>query len=574
MTDKKTLRVFFLSLFVMMSSLYSPAVYAQWNPSIPEKVQVGLDKSIFLDLRDINVVDILKFLALQGNLNIVTSKNVQGRSTLVLRDVRIQDALDIIVISNQLAYEIKDEIIYIMPEEEYVQIYGKTYNDKRRIATRTLKYAKPSYVSTTLQAVQSSIGKVIVEEDTGTVIMIDTAEKLLQMNKLLDDMENQVETAVVSLQNAKVADIEAQLKLRLDAKSVGTVTSDERSNQLVISAYPGRMKEILEIIKSLDKPSKAVLLEVRILQLTLKPSYDQGISWEKTFQQTEKSILDTTDFQGLFPIDTAAGAGPVTHFGKLLVGNLTADDFTIEIKALKQVQNTKVLANPRIMVLNNQEAKINIGDRVPYVITTTTGTGNNVSVSEEIKFIDIGLLLNVTPTINDDGYITLNIRPEISSQTGSLTTPTNNIIPIVNTTSLESQLIIKNGVTVIMGGLRRDDLTQDTRGFPVLMDMPVVGNLFKSRNETLTKTEIVILITPKIVRGDKNVTDQPLAIKGDLPYRNAAGFNGGYQPEAEMQVTTDPQDMGMDKTSSGFGSQNMVNEKKSQTAPLALTTGI
>src|SRR3989338_659437 len=122
-----------------------------------ERLEAGLNKSIFLDLRDINVVDILKFLALQGDLNIVTSKNVQGRSTLVLRNVKIKDALDIIVVSNQLAYEIKNDIIYIMPEEEYLTVYGKNYNDKRKIATRTLTYAKPAYAITALQAVQSSV---------------------------------------------------------------------------------------------------------------------------------------------------------------------------------------------------------------------------------------------------------------------------------------------------------------------------------------------------------------------------------------------------------------------------------
>ena len=85
----------------------------------------GLNKTIFLDLRDINVVDVLKFLAIEGNLNIVTSKNVQGRSTLLLNNVLIRDALDIIVLSNQLAYDVRNNIIYVMTEEEYFQLYGK-----------------------------------------------------------------------------------------------------------------------------------------------------------------------------------------------------------------------------------------------------------------------------------------------------------------------------------------------------------------------------------------------------------------------------------------------------------------
>ncbi len=126
-------------------------------------LMAGLDKSIFLDLRDINVVDVLKFLAIEGSLNIVTSKNVQGRSTLLLSNVKIRDALDIIVLSNQLAYNIRNGIIYISTEEEFFQMFGKNFNDQKHVVTRTLKYAKPSYVLAALQAVRSAIWKVILD---------------------------------------------------------------------------------------------------------------------------------------------------------------------------------------------------------------------------------------------------------------------------------------------------------------------------------------------------------------------------------------------------------------------------
>jgi len=146
-------------LLLGVALLGSYAAVAQLEDVEMDHDEEGLDKEIFLDLRDINVVDILKFLAIQGSLNIVTSKNVQGRSTLVLKNVRIRDALDIILISNQLAFEMKHDIIYIMTEDEYLEVYGKAYNDKRRIMTRVLKYAKPAYVLSVLEAVQSALGK-------------------------------------------------------------------------------------------------------------------------------------------------------------------------------------------------------------------------------------------------------------------------------------------------------------------------------------------------------------------------------------------------------------------------------
>ncbi len=469
----------------------------------------GLDKTIFLDLRDINVIDILKFLALEGDLNIVTSKNVQGRSTLLLRDVKIRDALDIIVLSNQLAYDMRNSIIYVMTEQEYLQLYGKNFSDQKKIKTRVLTYAKPSHALAALQSIQSALGKVIIDEETGSVIMIDTTEKLSEMDALLDKLETKVETKSITLQYAMAKDIETQLKPKLDVKSVGSVIADERSNQVTITAYPGRMEEIVELVQSLDAKTKAVLVDVRILQLTINPKYDAGIEWERVFTNSKNELFKSLDFNHAFPIaSTVSSSAALGSVGQYTIGNLTTDEFTAELRFLKQIERTNVVASPRMMILDRQEAKINIGDRIPYVITTTTGTGTNVSVSEDIQFIDVGLNLVVTPVINDEGYVTMKIRPEISSRTGTLTTPTDNAIPIVNTTFIETNIVVKDGVTIILGGLRRDELTESNKGVPYLMDVPFIGNAFKSRAETTRKTEIVIFITPKIVSGTETMAWQ------------------------------------------------------------------
>lgn len=509
--------VVFFGIMGGRTSLYAQDSAKPAGSELPR----GLSKKIFLDLRDINVVDVLKFLAIEGDINIVTSKNVQGRSTLLLKNVPIKDAIDIIVISNDLAYEFKNDIIYVMTEEEYRQLYGKDFYDKREVLFRTLKYAKPGYALTALQALQSEIGKIIVDEETGSIIMIDTPDKLAEMDALLRDIENKRETEVVKLQYANAADVAAQLRSELEGKNVGAIFADSRSNQIVVSAYPERMEEVLSVIRSLDAKNKAVLVDVRILQLTLNPSYDYGIDWEKTFSGSRRKELQNIRFDGSFPISSSVSSS--TSFGsvgRILLGSGDVDEIEIDIRSLKQVQKTNVLANPRLTILNRQEAKINIGDRIPYVVTTTTGTGNNVSVSEEIKFIDVGIILNVTPVINDDGFITMTIRPEISSQTGTLTTPAGADIPVVNTTFVESQVVVKDGQTVILGGLRRDDSTMNTRGLPYLSDVPLLGNLFKSRDESLTKTEIVILITPKVITGAKSITGEPLELK---PLRMISG---------------------------------------------------
>ncbi len=537
-------KVFIFSLF----SFFLLAFPCGFNPGLvyaqPEEapftpvidIKIKLEKNIFLDLRDINVVDVFKFLAVQGGLNIVTSKNVQGRSTLVLNRVAIQDALDILVISNQLAYEIKNNIIYIMTEDEYLQTYGKNFNDKRKVLTRYLKYAKPSYGLTALQAIQSGVGKVVIDEETGAVVMIDTNEKLMQMNSLLDEIEMKQDTKVVELQYAEAKGLETQLKPQLDAKGVGSVFADERSNQLVVSAYPDRMDQILPMVKALDKRQKAVLLEARILQLTLNPRFDTGVDWTQLFKNISESQFRRVTLESTFPIATRAASAN----GKLAIGKLDPDAFQVTLQAQKEVQNTKTLANPRMMILNRQAAKINIGDRLPYVVTTSTGTGTNVSVSEDIRFIDVGVILEVTPVISDNGFITMKIRPEISSQINVLTTPTNNKIPIVNKTFIDTSVIVQDGVSVVLGGLRRDELTEDNKGVPYLMNIPVLGHLFKSRSESLIKTEILIIITPKIVLGDTDILDEPVQIKKNLSLQNVKNiFSASHGEENKNKTVGD-----------------------------------
>jgi general secretion pathway protein D len=362
---------------------------------------------------------------------------------------------------------------------------------------------------TALQASQSALGKVIIDEETGTVVMIDTNEKLAEMNGILDQVEKNLETKVIQLQYSLAKDVEAQLKPQIDTKGVGSVFADERSNQLVVTAYPGRMEELVKLVKELDKKTRGVLIEGRILQLTLNPKYDFGINWEKTFN---KATWQDMHYTNSFPIDTNISTeSSLGTVGKLGIASSGCEG---ELKAVREIESTKVLANPRLMILDRQEAKINIGDRIPYVVTTSTGTGNNISVSEDIRFIDVGIILSVTPVINENGYITMKIRPEISSRTGTLVTPTDNEIPLVNTTYVESTVIVQDGRTVVLGGLIRDEQTELNRGIPYLMDIPWLGQIFKNRNESIRKTEIVILITPKIVTGGEDVMDEPLKLKG------------------------------------------------------------
>ncbi|MBU2436475.1 MAG: hypothetical protein KKE55_02100, partial [Candidatus Omnitrophica bacterium] len=299
------------------------------------------------------------------------------------------------------------------------------------------------------------------------------------------------------------------LKTKLDAQGVGSIQADTRSNQVIVRALSDRLKEAGEIIRKLDKKTKQVLIEARIFKLTLNPRFDMGIDWQKAFSKSSKEALRSLSLVGSFPIasgiSTAAALGTV---GKFSAGNISEDEFAVEVKALKQVSKVTLLANPRITVANKEEANIHIGDKLAYVTTTTTTGQTTSTTAEAVSFVDVGIKLNVIPIINDEGFVTLKIKPEISSKTGDYTTPTGNAIPLINTTQAETTVVVKDGTTIIIGGLRKNENSHTSKGIPLLMDIPVLGSLFKSKSDSLTKTEIVIFIKPQVISGEIDIIDR------------------------------------------------------------------
>ena len=498
--------IFFLSFVVRVVEADKPKeiVISDFSESILER----MDREISLDVRDMNIVDVIKFLALKGEFNVVISPTVTGRSTVFLNSVTIKNALDIVIISNRLAYKIEDNIVQIMNSAEYESMYGKSFSDKTMVSIVRLKYSKPSYVLSALDNIKSNVGKIIIDEDTGSVVMIDTLEAIAQMKKALEEIEKPLKTYIYTLQYAEADLVANKLRSRIDAKAVGSITSDERSNQLIVRVFPNRLKEVKEIIKSLDKPTKEVLIDAQILQITVKPQYDVGVDWKLDFLDSPDDQIRKLNFES-FNLDTNSST---QKFGKIAIGDVDVNHFAATVRTLKQISDTKILSNPQLLVTDGEEAKIHIGDTVPYIISTTSGTGTSAITSEDVRFVDVGLKLNVTPKINDDGFVTMRLRPEISTVIATVSSQGGGI-PQVNKTLVETTLMVKNGHTIIMGGLKKDDKSHVKRGFPVLMDMPVLGSMFSRTSDDFTNTEIVIFITPHILTGTSDYTKIKPTIK-------------------------------------------------------------
>ena len=223
-----------------------------------------------------------------------------------------------------------------------------------------------------------------------------------------------------------------------------------------------------------------------------------GVNWAVLFQQ-----LANLKLEGTFPIAPPVGpAGPV---GKLTIGTLADDNFETVIELLQTVGTTDVLSTPRISVVENEEAKILVGTREAFITSVVTQTQQAATTSEEVTFIDVGVSLTVTPTINQEGFVTMKIKPEVSSVTRTLTTASGNQIPIVQTSTAETTVMVKDGVTIIIAGLIDDQNTSTTRKVPILGDIPILGAAFRFKEEEVIKSELVIFLTPFIISGEESV---------------------------------------------------------------------
>lgn len=526
------------------------------------------NQRISLDLRNIDVIEALKFLSLKVGINIITTKSVSGRVSLTVEDALFKDVFDIMLRSNGLAYAKRGDIYNIMTEPEYKAFYGENFLDMRIVRVFRLKYSIPEQAFNLLDALKSSIGRVVVDPENGNVLVMDTPDKLKQMESALEEFERRNSVVVFNLKYAKAKEVEEVLKTQLDSKKAGYIKADERNNQIVVQTLPERMSQITELINKLDRQTKEVMIETKIIKVKLTDQFDNGLEWEGIMKaatdhgatyagtspfaviqkssedfKTRKQFLDATvkgdigsfPFSGntsSFSSSTKTTIGEKLHFG-IVDGKR---DFDILYKLLQTLGKSRILANPKLAVVNNQEAKIHIGEKQAYV-TTTTSTGSTTNtISEEVTFVDVGIQLAVTPTINDDGYITMKIKPEVSSVTSTLTTPTGNKIPIVDTSLTETTVMMKDNTTLIIGGLRRERKASSSEGFPLISKLPFFGSFFKSGTQEVERNELVVMLTPHIISGMELDTgnEREFGHKPGKEYRDYQSIGDDYRKNLSL----------------------------------------
>jgi type II secretory pathway component GspD/PulD (secretin) len=284
----------------------------------------------------------------------------------------------------------------------------------------------------------------------------------------------------MELRTLKVQYSEPALVAEILGKHVsrgGKVTVLPQRQMIVVEDTHEGMARIISLLHELDVQPRQIMIEAKILEITLDTSETFGIDWSKVFSANGVNAVGTT---GL-----AAASGTPG-----LVFNFVNKNVSAYLSALSNKGRVRTLATPKLLALENQEATTNIGDKLGYRLTTTI---NNVT-SESIQFLETGVILRVTPSVDSDGRIVLRVRPEVSS--GSV----QDGIPSKKTTEVSTQMVAEDGQAILIAGLIKATDGKRRIGVPLLGDVPGIGKLFSSSETTSGATETIVMITPRIVR--------------------------------------------------------------------------
>ncbi|MEI6706839.1 MAG: type II secretion system secretin GspD [Methylococcales bacterium] len=285
------------------------------------------------------------------------------------------------------------------------------------------------------------------------------------------------------------------------------IIADEPNNSLVIVATAQQYERILPIINQLDVMPLQVLIDATIVEVDLKNDLKYGLQWS----------FDSGNFHNLLSnigSGDLKGIGPVTGYSLFYSGG----NAKAVLNALATKSAINVIASPSLMVLNNQEASINVGDKVPVATSQATNTNSvNVTpnlltpnttsaiVSNNIQMLDTGITLKIKPRVNAGGLVLMKIEQEANQAVATTTSSLNS--PTIQQRKIHSSIAVKNGETIVLGGLIREDDSNGITGMPILSDLPIIGSLFGTTSKNKDKTELVILITPRVVGNEQNSRD-------------------------------------------------------------------
>jgi len=434
----------------------APATITPTSPATPVAVTAppAADEPIEIGYIEADIQNVLRTLSAKAGINLILGDEVTGKVTVNLKGVSYEQAMQLIAESKGYAY-VKDNNI--------VKVKSKESLDTEAVEMRiyTLNYAKASDIKATLEPVLTKQGK----------IQLDT-----------------------------------------------------RSNTLVLSDTPSNLSKLIPLIQSLDTQTPQVMIEAKFVETTKNPKKDLGVDWSTTLLGHQVvmggAATLTPGTAPIIPINSQSQPASGLQWYKSAGGSWTtpwsagaalldAGRAGMVFSYLSQDSDTELLANPRVVTTDNVKARISIATQFPIPNFAFSEQTASLQING-FEYKDIGIILNVLPRINKDDFITLEVAPEASSSTENATLQSGGgssvLIPIINTRTATTTVLIKSGNTLAIGGLMRQDVSDNYTKVPLMGDAPLIGSFFRSKSLSKTKRDLLIFLTPTIVRGDSQTT--------------------------------------------------------------------
>ncbi|EMT2914833.1 type IV pilus secretin PilQ [Neisseria gonorrhoeae] len=411
-------------------------------------------RKISLDFQDVEIRTILQILAKESGMNIVASDSVNGKMTLSLKDVPWDQALDLVMQARNLDMRQQGNIVNIAPRDELLAKDKAFLQAEKDIADLGALYS---------QNFQLKYKNV---EEFRSILRLDNADTTGNRNTLVSGR--------------------------------GSVLIDPATNTLIVTDTRSVIEKFRKLIDELDVPAQQVMIEARIVEAADGFSRDLGVKFGATGRKKLKNETsafgwgvnsgDKWEAQTKINLPVTAAANSIS-----LVRAISSGALNLELSASESLSKTKTLANPRVLTQNRKEAKIESGYEIPFTVTTASGGGN--STNTELKKAVLGL--TVTPNITPDGQIIMTVK--INKDSPAQCASGNNKILCISTKSLNTQAMVENGGTLIVGGIYEENNGNTLTKVPLLGDIPVIGNLFKTRGKKTDRRELLIFITPRII---------------------------------------------------------------------------
>ncbi len=447
--------------------------------SMQKKVRTTLQqrmlKTISVDCLNTPIEDVIRMLSEQADVDIIKSPSVTGNVTATLTNVPLIEALNNILAVQGYGCVVDRNMIRIAPIDEIAQ-KGEILESR----VYRITYADVSEVENALQKFISKRGSISSNPGTSNIIVTDTASTIKAIDTFIDEIDRITSQVMVEVRIYDVTSTEG-----FDIWSEWTAG---RNNP--ITTYTTNTETINTDTDHLTGATTVDTTNIDTIKTT-----------ETTWQENDAGLAAGTESYAYRKSKPFVGGNfDADIAGTIRLGLLDAVNVEIALNVLRTQVGAKLLANPRILVLDNETAEFKIVSEIPYTETSDTSSGGSMTSTQ---FKEVGVELKVTPHITREGMIRLHILPKFSvvSELGSIIPNTGGLrgVPTVDAREVDTKALVRDGQTVVLGGLRKRTVSQDISKIPLLGDVPVVGNIFTSVEEEVETNELIVFLTPKII---------------------------------------------------------------------------